>query len=407
VRRAALLVLALVAAGCAAPADPENEPRRGPVALEVLATLALPARPYNLATAGDLVLASTAPPVAGGVEPGMGLAVVDARDATRPALLATMRFPGGGVEAVAISDDARWAFVGTEFSGAVGIYTVDLADPASPSIYAFTPLPPDGPHNVRFARIGGEAYVIASISHLNMVGTATPAPQDTDPLHDLRVDIFRFDPAQRAAPLMRVSSYQAEGTQGLPQDSPIIHDAVVQTHPLTGQDVMYVAYWDRGVRLVDVSDPAAPVEMGAMEEMAPADFLIIHTVKPHPTLLDSRHLTVATSQCAYAPQSLCYLRVLDTTDPTRPTQVGTWTLPDEAHGSDITSEIFDLANGTVVVPWLSAGTWALDIRQPAAPRALGHDLDVGAVNAVVVRGDTAWVADIAGSLRVLRLPSLA
>jgi len=26
---------------------------------------------------------------------------------------------------------------------------------------------------------------------------------------------------------------------------------------------------------------------------------------------------------------------------------------------------------------------------------------------VVVRGDTAWVADIAGSLRVLRLPSLA
>lgn len=405
--KAGILALTLaLAAGCVGTPAPSPSPSpatRPVVPLEVLATLDLGGAPYNLATAGELVIASLAPS-AGALAPGMGLAIVDARDPTAPALLATMTFPGGGVEAVAISDDARWAFVGTEFSGAVGVFVVDLSDPSSPQQRGFTPIPPDGPHNVRFARIGEQAYVIASISHVSAAGTIGLAPQDSSPTHDLRVDIFRFDGAEAMQPMPLVASYQAEGTSGLPQDTPIIHDAVVQKHPITGQDVMYVAYWDRGVRLVDVSDPTAPSEIGAMEDMAPADFFIIHTVKAHPTLIEGRHYTVATSQCAYAGDSVCYLRVLDTTDPTRPTQVATWTLPDEEHGPDITSEIFDLANGTIVVPWLSAGVWALDVAQPTMPRATGHDLDVGAANAVVLRGDTAWVADIANGLRVLRLP---
>lgn len=401
-----LLAAIGLAAGCVSspPATDGAEPVEEPATLDEIALLALDAPPYNLAIAGDILalsLASSAQP--GALAPGMGMAIVDVADPAAPALLATMVFPGGGVEAIALSDDGEWAFVGTEFTGGVGIYTVDLSTPSSPRIVGFVPIPPDGPHNVRFARIGDAAYVIASISHVSMAGTAGVTPQDSSPTHDLRVDIFRFD-AGAAAPLTLVSSYQAEGTQGLPQDTPIVHDAVVQKHPITGQDVMYVAYWDRGVRLVDVSDPVDPVEIGAMEDKAPADFLIIHTVKPYPTLIDGRHYTVATSQCTYAGDSVCYVRIIDTTDPTRPVQVATWTLPDKVHGADITSEIFDLANGTLVVPWLSAGVWAIDIAAPSAPRQVGMALDVGAPNAVVLRDGVAFVADIADGLRVLRLP---
>lgn len=399
------LLLALVLAGCAsAPPAPEAERAPEPRALDEIAHLPLPAAPYNLAIAGDLLAVSLATPAGtGSLGPGMGLALVDVKDPAAPALVGSLTFPGGGVEAVALSDDAKWAFVGTEFTGSVGIYTVDVSTPSAPRMVAFTPVPPEGPHNVRFARIGDAAYLVSSISHVSTAGSLGLAQQDSSPTHDLRVDIYRFD-AGAPDPLTLVSSYQAEGTQGMPQDTPIVHDAVVQRHPLAGKDVMYVAYWDRGVRLVDVSDPAMPVELGAMEDMAPADFLIIHTVKPHPTLIGGRHYTVATSQCAYAGESVCYLRVLDTTDPARPTQVATWTLPDEEHGPDITSEIFDVSNGTVVVPWLSAGVWALDITQPQAPRHTGMALDMGAPNAVVLRGDIAFVADIADGLRVLRLP---
>lgn len=398
---ARLLVPVLLLAGCLGepPAETPASPT-APQVLEELALLPLPAAPYNLALAGDMLALSLATPAGtGSLGPGMGVAFVDVADPAAPALLSTMTFPAGGVEAIAISDDAKWAFVGTEFTGSVGVYTIDLSAPASPRIAGFTPIPPEGPHNVRFARIGEQAYLLASISHVSTVGVQ----QDTSLTHDLRVDIFRFD-AGAPTPLTLVSSYQAEGTQGLPTDTPIVHDAVVQKHPITGKDVMYVAYWDRGVRLVDVSDPAAPAEIGAMEDKAPADFFIIHTVKPHPTLIDGRHYTVATSQCAYAGDSVCYLRVIDTTDPTKPTQVATWTLPDEAHGSDITSEIFDLANGTIVVPWLSEGVWALDLATPTAPRHSGMQLEVGAPNAVVMRGDVAFVADIADGLRVLRIP---
>ena len=34
------------------------------------------------------------------------------------------------------------------------------------------------------------------------------------------------------------------------------HDNVVSKHPITGQVLLYIAYWDAGLRIVDVSDPA-------------------------------------------------------------------------------------------------------------------------------------------------------
>lgn len=373
---------------------------------------------FNLGVAKDLLVASlgTFAPAGGALAPPMGLLVVDVKDPTKPVALSVTEFPGGGVESVAITDDARFAFLGTEFSGSVGIWTVDLQNPRSPRVVGFTPQATEGPHNIRFGTIGNRQFVFASVAHVATGLSAAGLGQDPLPLIDLRVDIFEFTPAQPNMPMRLVSSYRAQDTLGTRGGIDIVHDAVLQVHPITGAPILYVAHWDRGVRLVDLSRPEAPREIGRYVDPAPTDFLIIHTVKPHPTLIEGRHYTVATSQCSYAPQSVCYVRILDATDPAQPIQVGTWTLPDEVHGGGYTTEIFDLADGKVYVPWSHAGVWVLDINstaKAAAPVALGYyfvssstTTGTGArvpnSNAIVLKDGLAVLADIATGLHTLR-----
>ena len=43
------------------------------------------------------------------------------------------------------------------------------------------------------------------------------------------------------------------------------HEGFIQRHPDSGRVLDYVSYWDSGLRLVDVTDPRQPVEVGAFD----------------------------------------------------------------------------------------------------------------------------------------------
>ena len=43
------------------------------------------------------------------------------------------------------------------------------------------------------------------------------------------------------------------------------HEAFVQRHPRSGKVLDYVGYWDSGLRIIDVTDPTHPVEVGAFD----------------------------------------------------------------------------------------------------------------------------------------------
>jgi hypothetical protein len=43
------------------------------------------------------------------------------------------------------------------------------------------------------------------------------------------------------------------------------HEGFIQRHPRSGRVLDYVSYWDSGLRIVDVTDPQAPVEVGAYD----------------------------------------------------------------------------------------------------------------------------------------------
>jgi hypothetical protein len=68
-----------------------------------------------------------------------------------------------------------------------------------------------------------------------------------------------------------VGTYQSPEPQGcFPSDddcqqfnSP--HEGFLQRHPRSGRMLDYVSYWDSGLRIVDVTDPANPAEVGAFD----------------------------------------------------------------------------------------------------------------------------------------------
>jgi hypothetical protein len=141
----------------------------------------------------------------------------------------------------------------------------------------------------------------------------------------------------------------------------------------------------------------------------------VHTAWPMPTLIDGKHYTVFTPQCAYSPAKDCPLRIVDTTDPTHPALAGQWFLPERVHGASYTPENFAVdAKGRILVPWMHGGTWLLDINAtgtPQAPATLGYFFEARdgalAANAPDHRAadfaeDIMFVADLSGGIDAWR-----
>lgn len=105
------------------------------------------------------------------------------------------------------------------------------------------------------------------------------------------------------------------------------HEGYIQRHPRSGRVLDYVSYWDSGLRIVDVTDPRAPVEVGSY------DYNIFTNG------LRSAHYAAATpsGDWVYLEDEIGYLRaggvhILDThacdgTAYCNPVIVGGWDLP--------------------------------------------------------------------------------
>ena len=105
------------------------------------------------------------------------------------------------------------------------------------------------------------------------------------------------------------------------------HEGFIQRHPRSGRVLDYVSYWDSGLRIVDVTDPAAPVEVGAYDYgIFTNGYRAAHYAAPTPS-----------GDWVYLEDELGYLRaggvhILDTrgcdgTAPCTPVVVGGWDLP--------------------------------------------------------------------------------
>ncbi len=83
--------------------------------------------------------------------------------------------------------------------------------------------------------------------------------------HNLKVTIVNI---LTGAALSEYAS--SEGIGCLPSDADcrqfaFAHEGFIQRHPRSGRVLDYVSYWDGGLRIVDVTVPTAPIEVGAFD----------------------------------------------------------------------------------------------------------------------------------------------
>jgi hypothetical protein len=281
-----------------------------------------------------------------------------------------------------------------------GIHVVDISDKTSPTLASFFPLPVNGPHTLTYHQhANGSEYVIACtydlLSSLPAGGLAGVIPLTQ------RVLVLQVVRGGDGAVLVPVSQYTIP-EQGSNGKMIFPHDTRVQVHPTwQGGDrtLLYIAYWDKGLRILDFSDPANLVEVGATTDFAPSQLNNLHLAQPFDLPIAGRHVTVAQPEIPQAEGETGQLTFFDTTDPASPTKLGHWTLPAGPQGQlgvmnfDFSPHNFDTWNGKVAVGHFHAGVWVLDVhdeRNLRSPKAVGYYMPAFPRDASPVHQPNVW-----------------
>lgn len=111
-----------------------------------------------------------------------------------------------------------------------------------------------------------------------------------------------------------------------------IHDMYVYDDPVENKPIMVVAHWDMGVRFVDVSDPATPVEFAKWDDFM-GDCGDIHTVEVD--FIDDKRIVAAATEngiiidpvCSLNRWSWGFVYLFDITDWDAPVTLGKWHVP--------------------------------------------------------------------------------
>jgi hypothetical protein len=216
---------------------------------------------------------------------GDGLVVVDVSDPERPERVGNYRhdaLPGSGR---AVTVDGPYAYVA---AGEAGLQVVDVSDPANPRAVAAYDT---AGHSWDVALVGGYAFLADEYNGLRILDV-------TDPLHPAEVGAYDvpgpyefFHGVAVDGPFVYVAdgSITDTGLWVVDAADPV-RPVPVSFLPLVGNggeelpprvegvvamgSTVYLAAGTAGLRVVDVSDPAAPVEVGAYDTPGRADNLV-------------------------------------------------------------------------------------------------------------------------------------
>jgi hypothetical protein len=217
------------------------------------------------------------------------------------------------------------------------------------------------------------AYVAAGVAGLRVVDVSDPvAPVETG-LYD----------TPGGAVAVAVHSYGA--SRRTEQQAPL-RDSIAGG---PGDLYAYVADGDAGLRVVDVSDPAAPAEVGSYDTPGKAWDVVVAS-GPGGTLAYVADLDVSGVNNG--------LRIIDVSDPAAPTQVGSYS----AGGACWTWGVAVVDNYAYIANF-GCGLRIVDVSDPTAPAEVGVWYGVDPIS-VTVAGKYAYVGAVSGyGLRVLNV----
>lgn len=239
-----------------------------------------------------------------------------------------------------------------------GVVMVDVTDPAAPKVLSTYTSAPSGAHTVKVHEIGGALYVFVAsygFSYLDRVVSG--------------VEILKVE-GDEMKPVTRFLAKRASGVSN--GESTFVHDVWIEEH-VDGTPLMYIAYWDGGVVIADVSDPAKPVEVADWGDFDAKLYGNIHFVRPV-GVIGGRHITMAAPEFGSA-EHAGEMYVLDTTDPAAPKLLSKWTLPGDPvndGGYRFSPHNFDPRGSLVAYAHYHGGVWVLDLAVPEEPKVKAY-----------------------------------
>lgn len=414
-------VLALaVTAGCVAPtaSDDAVDPARVEQELaDVAAALEAGEPSANLALLGEWRNSGAEIAAYGDLLYVMRAGTVQILDVSDPADIKEVGVVKGenhGVLDVKLSHDGKYLFIGEDQEGTIaqaadtglftgGLYVYDVSDPESAQYVTWLPIGPRrGPHMVAYHQY----------------------PDGREILFGANADVSISEFDRDAGTLTELARYMPDLVFGFNRDPYVFdvlyqgwaHDMFVQDEP-DGSVYMYVANWDAGLRIVDVTDPADPVELGGWNDFGEGESGNLHTVAAD--WIDGKRIVVGTCEVGFAVVGAIgyaqgaepgVLYVWDATDPASIKLLGQWENPEgiKAGGRPALDEgvmsthNVQFEDGLVYVAHYGLGLFVVDASTPetwAAPNTLAYYREDGMDTwDVIVHRGTMWSSGAEGVL---------
>lgn len=300
----------------------------------------------------------------------VGFAVVDMTDPEDPRTVAIAELPtppspafGHYTADLKVDASGDWVFLAMEVSATPGVVIYDVRDKTAPRLAGFWAAPGllAGCHMVEYGVIDGAEYLFcAPLDNAVYIGRLLPPTPD-----GLRhvVHVARFVPnnvkfveeqvAAGANPGRHVSGHQ---------------DMTFMLDPLDGTPMLYVSFWSLGVRFVDVSLPAAPVEVGSWDGEGAG----MYRGQTHTTMAyedDGRRIVLTVPEVTNPPA----IFALDATDYGDVKLVSEWSAKEDWMGQagTFSTHNFQVVDKKMYMAMYHGGVWVLDVEEPEEIRPLG------------------------------------
>jgi hypothetical protein len=346
--------------------------------------------------------------------PGLGVRIIDVHDPTAPTPIGTAAdYTGTTAEHLAAVRYATSAFTGNVLFAGIqrctagdgppaGLAIWDVTDPANPSELRFLPTGrlSRGVHEFTVGQRGDHWYAYLAVwnSELN------------DGPGDLRI-VDVTDPRQP----FEVADWGARRDAGLPigagaQCAPLCRGAspLAALHSVALSPdgrTAYLSYWDLGMIVLDVSEPNLPRWLGRFAEPQAAEGNT-HSI----SIAHDGKLALVADETFGPPWGR--LRLVDVQDPANPVQVGLFDTPESAAGTPGEQYAFTIHNPRVddrdptraYLAWYADGIRLLDISDASRPVEIATWIPPrgGMIWNVAFMGDLLLAGDINHGLWVLR-----
>lgn len=330
---------------------------------------------------------------------GGGLDIVDLRDPAAPR--AQPRYEDqGDAERVALDGSTAYV-VGGDVAGLRGLSVLDLSEPERPVVVARRgpdlDLGREGPrllHGALDVATGAGRLALLSTfdgrEHLlELLDPRDPdaeAPLGTlrlrgqgaagEPRVDLAGDLAAVALGEQGLRIVDVSTPRAPRLLGAIEAVAAVYDVAV------AGDLALAIAGEHGLRVLDVADPRVPRELGSFDPVAPVRCVAV--------------------QGALAATCAGDLRLLDLGEPARPVEIGRWAPPEAATWtSERPLRAVALRDGLAFLSGAGADLRVLDLAEPARPRELGRLEGQGQGGPIQLRDDLAFVAAGWGGLVIV------